>query len=67
MIESGGVPGKGGIRASILKLFPRVPEIGRIYESTEKTVASGRVPGKGIIRASVKKLSRPVPEKGLIC
>ena len=36
MIESGRVLGKGRIRASIQKLFPRIPEMGRTYESTEK-------------------------------
>ena len=45
MIESGGVPGKGGTRASIQKLFPRVPENDGINESP-KIVESGRVPGK---------------------
>ena len=41
MIESGRVPGKGRIRASIQKLFPRVPENCRIYESTEKRYNTG--------------------------
>ena len=41
MIESGHVPGKGRIRASILKLFPRVPEKGRIDECTEKWLDPG--------------------------
>ena len=36
MVESGRVPGKGRIRASIEKLSRRVPEKGRISVSTEK-------------------------------
>ena len=35
IVESLGVPGKSRIRASIKKLFARVPEKGRISESTE--------------------------------
>ena len=36
MVESGRVPGKGRVRASIEKLSRRVPEKGRISVSTEK-------------------------------
>ena len=36
MVESGRVPGKGIIRASIEKLSWRVPEKGRICVSTQK-------------------------------
>ena len=34
MIESGGVPGKGRIRASTEKMLERVPNNGRISVST---------------------------------
>ena len=36
MVESGRLPGKGRIRASLEKLPRRVQEKGRIYVSTEK-------------------------------
>ena len=36
MVDSGGVPGKGIILASIEKLFRRVPKTGHICVSTEK-------------------------------
>ena len=36
MVESGRVPGKGGIRTSIEKLSRGVPENGRMNVSTEK-------------------------------
>ena len=36
MLESGQVPGKGRIRASIEKVSRRVPEKGRMRVSTEK-------------------------------
>ena len=36
MVESGRVPGKGRIKASIEKLFRGVPKNGRISVSTEK-------------------------------
>ena len=42
MQESGRVPGKGRIRASIEKLSGRVPERGRISVTTEK----GKNPGE---------------------
>ena len=55
MKESGRVPGKGRIPASIKKVSGRVLENGRVSVSTEKgsnksesrkIEASGRVPGK---------------------
>ena len=66
MVDSGGLPGKGIILASIEKLFRRVPETGQICVSTEKgsnksdyrkMVASGRVPGNGKNRAGIEKMS----------
>ena len=36
MVEYGRVPGKARIRASIEKLYRRIPENGRICVSTEK-------------------------------
>ena len=65
MVESGRVPGKGRIRASIEKLSRRVLEKGRMGEY-RKMVEFGGVPGKGRIRASIEKLSGRVPEKGRI-
>ena len=56
MVESGRVPGKGRICASIEKLSRQVP----------KKVESGQVPGKGRIRASIEKLPRQLPKKGRI-
>ena len=41
MVESGGVLGKGRIRASIEKVSQRVPEKGRISVSTEKWLNPG--------------------------
>ena len=41
MVESGRVPGKGRIRASIEKQSQRVPKKGRIKVSTEKWKNSG--------------------------
>ena len=74
-VDSGGVPGKGIILASIEKLFRRVPETGQICVSTKKgsnhceyrkIVESGRELGKGRIRPSIEKLSGRVPKKGRI-
>ena len=64
MVESGQVPGKGRIRASIKKLSRRVSKKGRSSVSIEKIIESGRVPRKGRIRPSMEKLSRRVPKKG---
>ena len=75
MEDSGGLPGKGIILASIEKLFRRVPETGQICVGTEKgsnpfefqkMEEFGRVLGKGRIRASIEKLPRQLPEKGRI-
>ena len=41
MVESGRVPRKGRIRASIEKISRRVPEKGRLSVSTEKWLNSG--------------------------
>ena len=41
MVESGGVLGKGRIRASNEKVSRRVPEKGRISVSTEKLLNPG--------------------------
>ena len=65
MVESGRVPGKGRISATIEKLLGRVLEKGRISEY-RKMVESGRVPAKGRIRATIEKLSGGVSEKGRI-
>ena len=65
MVESGKVPGKGRIRASIEKQSRRVLEKGRMGEY-RKMVEFGRVPEKGRIRASIEKHSGRVPEKGRI-
>ena len=56
MVESGRVPGKSRIRASVEKLSGRVSERSRISESIKKMVESGREV-KGRIRASIEKLS----------
>ena len=65
MVESGRVPGKGSIRATIGKLSGRVSEEGRISEY-QKLVESGRVPGKDRIRATIEKQFGWVSEKGRI-
>ena len=65
MVESGRVPGKGKIRATIEKLSGRVLEKGRISEY-RKMVESGRVTGQGRIRASTENLSGRVLIKGRI-
>ena len=64
--ESGSVPEKGRIRASIEKLFRRVPGKDSISVCTEKMVEFGSVPEKGRIRASIEILLGRVPEKGPI-
>ena len=66
MVESGRVPGKGRIRASIEKTVLTSTEKGYNQSQYRKIVESGRVPGKGRIRPSIEKLSRRVPKKGLI-
>ena len=63
IVESGRVAGKGRIRASIGKLFGRVPAKGSNHCEYRKMVQSERVPGKGRIRASIEKLSGRVPKK----
>ena len=55
MVESGRVPGKGRICASIEKLFERVLEKGRISVSTEKWSNPGKYPEKGRISVSTEK------------
>ena len=57
MVESGRVPGKGRIRASIEKLSWRVPRKVRINASTEKLCR--RVPEKGRISVSTEKWYNP--------
>ena len=47
MVESGRVPGKGRIRASIEKLSRRLPKKGRINVSTEKWKNPGDYRDKG--------------------
>ena len=54
MVESGRVPKKGRIRATIEKHSGRVSDKSRISVSTKKMVESGRVPGKGRIRATIE-------------
>ena len=75
MVESRRVLGKGRIRASIQKLYRRIPEKGQISVSTKKwsnlgkyreKVESVRVLGKGRIRASIEKLSWRLSKKGRI-
>ena len=62
MVESGGVPRKGRILASIEKRSRRVPEKEGICVY-RKMVKFGRVSGKGRIHASIKNWSRRIPEK----
>ena len=64
MVESGRVPGKGRIRASIEKVSRRVPKKGSNQCKYRKMVESSRVPVKCRIRASIDKVSRRVREKG---
>ena len=66
MVESGIVPGKGRIRASIEKTVSANTGKGPNQCEYRKMEESGRVPGKGRIRASIKNLSRQVPKKGQI-
>ena len=66
MVESGRVPGKGRIRATIEKLSTRVSEKGRISVSTGKMKESERVPRKGRIHTTIEKLSGRDSEKGRI-
>ena len=66
MVESGRVPGKGRIRATIEKLSRRVPEKGRICLNTKKRYNPGASWEKIENRASTEKLSRRVPQKGRI-
>ena len=58
MAESGRVPRKSRIRASIEKLSRRVTEMGSNLCEYRKLLESGRLPRKGRIRASIEKLSR---------
>ena len=62
MVESGRVPGKGRIRATIEKLPKRESENGRIIVSTGKWYESGRVLGKVRICATIENLSGRVSE-----
>ena len=63
MVESGRVPGKGRIRASIEKTVLMSTGKGSNECENPKMVESGRVPAKGTICASIEKVSRRVPEK----
>ena len=66
MAESGRVPGKGKIRASIEKQSRLIPEKGRICVSTENWWNPSEYGDKvEFVRASIK-LSQRVPEKGRI-
>ena len=63
MAESGGVPGRGRIHASIKKTFPAsIVKASNLCEYG-KIVESGRVPRNGRIRTSIEKQSRLVLEK----
>ena len=66
MIESGRVPGKGRIRASIEKIVLSSTGKGSNQCEYRKMVESGRLPGKGIIRASIEKMSRRLQKNGRI-
>ena len=59
MVDSGGVPGKGIILASIEKTIPASTGNGLNLCEYRKRVESGRVPGKGRIRASIEKYWNP--------
>ena len=63
MKESGRVPGKGRICASIEKTV--LTSTGKGYNECEnrKMVKSSRVPGKGTIRTRIEDLFGSVPEK----
>ena len=66
MVESGHVPGKGRICASIEKTV--LTSTGKGYNEcgNRKMVESKRVPGKGTICASIEKVSLRVRKKGRI-
>ena len=66
MVESGRVPRKGRIRASIEKTVLKSTGKGSNECENKKMVESGRVSGKGGIRVRIEKLSRRLPEKGRI-
>ena len=66
MVESGRVPGKGTIRASIEKTVSANTEKGSNECEYQKMVESVRLLEKGRIRASIEKLSQRVTEKGRI-
>ena len=66
MVESGRVPGKGRIRASIEKTVSANTEKGSNECDYQKMVESGRVPTEDRIRMSIEKVSRRVPEEGRI-
>ena len=66
MVESGRVPGKGRIRASIEKTVSVNTEKGSNECEYWKMVESERVPTKGRIRASIQKVLGRVPEEGRI-
>ena len=57
MAESGSVPGKGRVHASVEKLSRREPEKESNLCEYRKMAESGRVLGKGRIRALIEKLS----------
>ena len=59
MVDSGGVPGKGIILASIEKTIPASTGNGSNLCEYRKRVESGRVPGKGRIRESIEKYWNP--------
>ena len=64
MVESGRVPEKGGICASIEKTVSANTEMGSNQCEYAKMVEYRRVPGKCRIRASIEKVSPRVREKG---
>ena len=67
MVESGQVPGKGRICASIEKTVLTSTGKGHNDEcENRKMVESSRVPGKVTICASIEKVCRRVPKKGRI-
>ena len=66
MIESGRVPGKGRIHASIEKIVLSSTGKGSNQCEYRKIVESGRLPGKDRIRASIEKLSRRLVKNGRI-
>ena len=66
MVESGRVPGKGRIRASIEKTVSASTGKGSNQCEYREMEESGGVPRKCRIRASIENLSRRVSEKGRI-